>query len=456
MVIHVRASPRSLTNVTITRNVLATHNNVASRTTIITHNVNGYYMSNTKTLRVSCGGGAMRISNVGLGRNSCVSVGNAANAICIKGMRAGTTRLSNSFTRLVALTSGCAGLRIHAGTSAPRSTAVTHGFNTMNVNLYHARRVFFRNRGVGTVHRVVLTRSTRKHGGTLTGVLPCRGRSFGNVFGTVTNYPMAIHLLSPPLRRFIPRSLGNRRRVTRTVNMSMGRVRGQIRSLYRRGPVLKRQNYHLNGACPRVARVRAHTVLKTTLRLGGRNVRTGPRVVIPLANVLCRFGRRRGIVHGTTTRLFRRVKSDVSFGINAVVRVPHTTLATSHVTSSTRFFSFNAGSLARVAFNCSHSSVTSFLPICLRGGVLGISPFRILSRGKIKRLIHVTARGKHTVHPSLGYNVYNRRNNRPSSIGFYRGMKLGCMSYSPFHIPVTHVTTTRTTVRRTWVMWSGR
>ncbi len=368
-------------------------------------------------------------------------------------MRAGRTRLSTSFSRLVRLTGGCAHVIIHAGTSAPRSTRITHGFNTINVNLYHARRVFFRKRGVHTVHRVVLSRAIRNHHSTLGGVLPCRRASFGNVFHTVTNYPIAIHLLSPPLRRFIPRRRGRRHRLTRMVNMACSCVHRHIGSLRRTGPVLNRHNYHLNGACPRVARVRAHTVLNTTLSLGGRNVRTVPRVVIPLANVLCRFTGRREVVHRATTGLFRRHNSDVSCGINAVVRVPHTTLATGHVTAGTRFFSFNAGSLARVAFNCSHSSVTSFLPTCLSVGVLGGSPFRVLSRGNMNRLIRVTAIGNHTIHPSLGYNVYNRRKNRPSSIRFYRHVNLGCIDYSPFHIPVTHLTTTRTTVGRSG--WSS-
>lgn len=200
--------------------------------------------------------------------------------------------------------------------------------------------------------------------------------------------------------------------------------------------------------------VRIHTITATTTHLVGRNISPHPRVVIPLISVATRRIRAHRIVRRIVTRISTRRNIRLGVPINAVLRLPHTYVITSRVTRRTSFFYFNAGSLARAAFNFSHSSTrTGFVPLCVRGGVLGSGPFRAVSSTML-RLIHVTIRGNHTAGPSVRFNIYNRRNNSPGSVGNLFGItSISCISYSPCHMPLTHLTTTRTGLRTGHSTW---
>jgi pyruvate,orthophosphate dikinase len=260
-------------------------------------------------------------------------------------------------------------------------------------------------------------------------LLPMQQADFEGLFSAMEGLPVTIRLLDPPLHEFLPHGED---------------IPARLREA---NPMLGTRGIRLGLLHPEIYAMQVEAIFRAAVAVRGRGGRSPlVEIMVPLVVYEGELARARALI--TTAAERHGLHEDVDYAIGATIELPHSCLVADRIAEGAAFLSFGTNDLTQTTMGFSRDDAEGrFLPLYLREGIIGRSPFETLDRRGVGRLIRMAVEQARAVRPKLRLGVCGEHGGDPDSISFFHAAGLDYVSCSPFRVPIARVAAAQAAIR---------
>jgi pyruvate,orthophosphate dikinase len=131
---------------------------------------------------------------------------------------------------------------------------------------------------------------------------------------------------------------------------------------------------------------------------------------------------------------------EVEYLVGTMIEVPRACVVAGEIAKHAAFFSFGTNDLTQTVYAFSRDDAEGkFLPQYIARGVLQVSPFIVLDRVGVGRLMEMAVREGREANPQLEIGICGQHGGEPQSIEFCHRIGLDYVSCDPTLVPVARL-----------------
>jgi len=138
----------------------------------------------------------------------------------------------------------------------------------------------------------------------------------------------------------------------------------------------------------------------------------------------------------------------VDYKVGTMIEIPRAAILADQIAEEADFFSFGTNDLTQLTYGFSRDDAVKFLPAYIERGILKQDPFQVLDEEGVGQFVQAGTRLGRMTNPSLKVGICGEHGGDPSSINFAFETGLDYVSCSPFRVPVAHLASAQSTLRK--------
>ena len=343
-------------------------------------------------------------------------------------------------------------LRVRANADNPEDSERAVRFGAEGIGLCRTEHMFLGDRRQ-LVETLILADSDAEKEAALEALRPLQQGDFEGIFKAMDGKPVNIRLLDPPLHEFLPDLTGLSVKVA-VAEATKGQADSKdvemlaaVHRLHEANPMLGLRGVRLGIAIPGLVRMQIRAILDAFAAHQSRGGTGSVEIMVPLIDTYQELD----IVRQEATELARAIGQEPGAGkevsIGTMIELPRAALTAGQIAEVADFFSFGTNDLTQTAWGFSRDDAEgSFFSIYLDKGIFQVSPFEVLDRDGVGRLVKLAVEEGRATKPGLKTGVCGEHGGDPESVHFFHEAGLDYVSCSPFRVPVARLEAGRASV----------
>jgi pyruvate, orthophosphate dikinase len=358
------------------------------------------------------------------------------------------SKLTHSFTRMVAWAGGVRSLGIRANADTPKDALMAREFGAQGIGLCRTEHMFFDEERIFLVRKMILADNDKVRNEALKKLLPIQRKDFFGIFKVMEGLPVTIRLLDPPLHEFLPHSSSEIKSLAREMKISSGALREKIESMSEANPMLGHRGCRLGITFPEIYKMQVRAILEAGCRLIKKGIKVYPEIMVPLVAHVNEFKIVRKFIREVASEVLKKEGVDLKYEIGTMIELPRAALTADEIAREADFFSFGTNDLTQTGFGLSRDDSGSFLRQYVDQGLLNHDPFVSLDQEGLGQLIQIAVEKGRKVKPHLHMGVCGEHGGDPASIDFFNRLGLDYVSCSPYRVPTAILATAQAVINR--------
>ena len=136
------------------------------------------------------------------------------------------------------------------------------------------------------------------------------------------------------------------------------------------------------------------------------------------------------------TMVFEERDNTVKFIIGTMLEVPRAAITADEIAEEAEFFSFGTNDLSQMTFGFSRDDSGKFLNDYENKGIFKNSPFEILDRDGVGKLMKIAIELGRKTRPDIHLGICGEHGGEPNSVEFCYEIGLDYVSCSPYRVPI--------------------
>ena len=336
-------------------------------------------------------------------------------------------------------------LGVWANADTPDAARKARGFGADGIGLCRTERMFNASDRLHMVTEMIMSGTEKERRDALEKLIPFQLSDFKEIFREMIGKPVIVRLLDLPLHEFLPPAgrlqdeIAEMRRRGSTAEVARKeKVLLRVRQLEEHNPMLGHRGSRLGITYPEIYEAQTRAILQAAIEILKEEGRTAKiNIMLPLISEAREMEILRGIVDSTAKRVFKEAGASVEYKVGTMIETPRAALTASDIARYADFFSFGTNDLTQTTYAYSRDDAEAkFMARYLEKGILEESPFEVIDRSGVGRLITIcVAEGKRN-NPSLEVGICGEHGGDPRSIAFFQGAGLDYVSCSVYRLPV--------------------
>jgi pyruvate,orthophosphate dikinase len=381
-------------------------------------------------------------------------------------------------------------LGIRANADVPKDAKVAFGFGARGIGLCRTEHMFFGERRLPHVVRMILAAARGQRGLDLRQRLeerlkgakggqaaeirkelakvdkeygryvkdyttalkklePMQKADFAGLFREMHGSPVTIRTLDPPLHEFLPKreelmveiatlKAKGAQKNKRAIETREKLLRA-VEELHEFNPMLGHRGCRLGITYPEITRMQARAIFEAALSVAKTGIPVKPEVMIPLVGHVEELRRQKAIVLEAAREVLGKGGSGVEYLVGTMIEVPRGAVTADEIAKEAEFFSFGTNDLTQMGFGLSRDDASKFLLYYQEHGLLEKDPFITLDATGVGLLVEIGVKKGRSVKPKLKIGVCGEHGGDPASIRFFHGVGLDYVSCSPYRVPIARL-----------------
>jgi pyruvate,orthophosphate dikinase len=343
-------------------------------------------------------------------------------------------------------------LRVRANSDTPEDSERAVRFGAEGIGLCRTEHMFLGDRRQ-LVETLILADSDAEKEAALEALRPLQQGDFEGIFKAMDGKPVNIRLLDPPLHEFLPNLTDLSVKVA-VAEATKGqadakdvRMLAAVHRLHESNPMLGLRGVRLGIAIPGLVRMQIRAMLDAFAAHKARGGTGSVEIMVPLIDTYQELD----IVRQEATELARAIGQEPGPGqevsIGTMIELPRAALTAGQIAEVAYFFSFGTNDLTQTAWGFSRDDAEgAFFSLYLDKGIFQVSPFEVLDRDGVGRLVKLAVAEGRATKPGLKTGVCGEHGGDPESVHFFHEAGLDYVSCSPFRVPVARLEAGRASV----------
>ena len=356
--------------------------------------------------------------------------------------------LSPEFMQLSKWADDIRTLSVRANADNPADAARAIELGATGIGLCRTEHMFMDPQRLPLVQAMILAENAAQRQEALGKLLPVQQQDFYDIFKTMDGLPVTMRLLDPPLHEFLPDATKLAVEIctmefTKAPQSEIDekkRLLDIIETLAERNPMLGNRGCRLGITFPEIYEMQAEAIFHAAAQLCKEGCCPVPEIEIPLISDNRELTYIRKLILRAKDKVEKETGIVVECKIGVMIELPRAALIADELAVQADFFCFGTNDLTQATLGFSRDDAEgTFMPAYLEKKIFIESPFIVIDRTGVGKLMQMAVDNGRSVKPDLLIGICGEQGGEPGSIEFCHLTGLDYVSCSPFRIPIARI-----------------
>ena len=330
-------------------------------------------------------------------------------------------------------------LKVRTNSETPLDTKTAKDFGAEGIGLCRTEHMFFDEERILSVREMILSKTKEDRNKALEKLLPHQKNDFVEIFKIMSNLPVTVRLLDPPLHEFLPKTEKEINEIANKLKLSLKEIKGRINELHEQNPMLGHRGCRLGISFPEIYEMQCRAIFEALSELEKKKIKAAfPEIMIPLVSTEAEIKIMKDLVIRTARKVQNQNKTRVKFLVGTMIELPRAAIKAVDIAKHAEFFSFGTNDLTQTTFGISRDDSGKFLNDYIENKIFDIDPFISIDEG-VGDLIKIASEKGRKQNKNIKLGICGEHGGDPKSIFFCSEVGLDYVSCSPYRVPVARL-----------------
>ncbi|MDR0840708.1 MAG: pyruvate, phosphate dikinase [Christensenellaceae bacterium] len=356
--------------------------------------------------------------------------------------------IGGDFSRLMSWADKSRKLKVRTNADNPHDASIAVKFGAEGIGLCRTEHMFFEEDRIPVMREMILATSEQARRDALNKLLPMQRKDFEGIYNAMGERPVTIRFLDPPLHEFLPTKEEDILELSKTMGVTVDRLKSTIASLHEFNPMMGHRGCRLAVTYPEIAEMQTRAVIEAAI-----NVRreTGnqviPEIMIPLVGDEKELIYVKKVVDQAAQEVLAENGVEIPYLVGTMIEIPRAALTADELAKEAQFFSFGTNDLSQMTFGFSRDDAGKFLEAYYEKKIYEFDPFARIDIAGVGKLVKMAAELGRSVRPDIKLGICGEHGGDPFTVDFCHTIGLNYVSCSPFRVPIARLAAAQACIR---------
>lgn len=342
-------------------------------------------------------------------------------------------------------------LKVRTNADTPEDAKTALDFGAEGIGLFRTEHMFYgknSEKPLFYLRKMIVATNESERRKALDELFPYVKKDIKDTLAVMKGLPVTIRLLDPPLHEFVPNNPEERKKLAKSLNISIEEFNKRAEELHETNPMMGHRGVRLGITYPEITEMQVRAIFEATAELNKAGKKVIPEIMIPVVVTKNELDQQKAIVEKVYIEVCKKYKiKKIDYLFGTMIEIPRAALTANKIAETAEFFSFGTNDLTQMGFGFSRDDIGSFLPDYLDNKILPADPFQTLDQEGIGELITIGIERGRKTRPNLKVGICGEHGGDPKSIEFCHKAGMDYVSCSPYRVPVARLAAAQAAIK---------
>ncbi len=448
ILVRVETSPEDIQGMHAAKGILTARGGMTSHAAVVARGMGRPCVSGSSEIDIDYENKSFKTSSMEIREGEIITIDGSTGRIISGSVATVEPEISGDFSKLMSWADSFRKLNIRTNSETPKDTKTAKDFGAEGIGLCRTEHMFFDEERILSVREMILSKTTEDRETALKKLLPHQKKDFIEIFKIMSDLPVTVRLLDPPLHEFLPRTDKEINEVAKVVGIPIKEVVSRIEELHEQNPMLGHRGCRLGISFPEIYEMQCRAIFEALMELKKKKIKSAfPEIMIPLVSTEMEIKIMKDLVIRIADEVQKQHKSKIEFIVGTMIELPRAAIKAKEIAKHAEFFSFGTNDLTQTTFGISRDDSGKFLNDYLDNKIFTIDPFVSIDDG-VEDLIEIAVEKGKSQNKKLKLGICGEHGGDPKSISFCSNVGLNYVSCSPYRVPVARLAAAQAEIQK--------
>ncbi len=448
ILVRVETSPEDIQGMHAAKGILTARGGMTSHAAVVARGMGRPCVSGSSEIDINYDNKTFKTSSMEIKEGEIITIDGSTGKIISGRVATIEPEISGDFSKLMSWADRFRKLNIRTNSETPKDTKIAKEFGAEGIGLCRTEHMFFDEERILSVREMILSKTKEDRLKALDKLLPHQKKDFKEIFKIMSELPVTIRLLDPPLHEFLPRTDKEINEVANAVNLSFKEIHTRIEELHEQNPMLGHRGCRLGISFPEIYEMQCRAIFEALAELKKKKIKSAfPEIMIPLVSTEAEIKIMKDLVIRIASEVQRHHKLKIEFMVGTMIELPRAAIKAKEIAKHAEFFSFGTNDLTQTTFGISRDDSGKFLNDYLENKIFAVDPFVSIDDG-VADLVEIAVKKGKSENKKLKLGICGEHGGDPKSITFCSNAGLNYVSCSPYRVPVARLSAAQAELKK--------
>ncbi len=377
-----------------------------------------------------------------------ITIDGSTGAIYLEKVKLRPPETTSTFSTLLQWADEFCDIQIRANADTVEDARVALFYQVDGIGLCRTEHMFTDSKRINLVRQMILTNSDKERGSIIERLLPIQKEDFIDLFKEMSNLPVTIRLLDPPLHEFLPNSKQEIQRTANLMAITEQQLADRIKDLSEFNPMLGTRGVRLGVMVPEIYDMQVQAIFLAAIEVFEKyKIVVNPEIMIPLISANKEVDLVRDRIRQVFSQLNKNNFVDLKYKLGVMVETPRAALRAGDIAQSCDFLSFGTNDLTQMTYGLSRDDSNRFMKEYIEKGLFNGDPFKTIDVEGVGELLKIAVQRARNTNSKIVTGLCGEHGGDPTSISFCRSVGFEYISCSPYRVPIARLAAAQSRIR---------
>ncbi|MDC0961420.1 pyruvate, phosphate dikinase [Candidatus Pelagibacter sp.] len=439
ILVRVETSPEDIQGMHAAKGILTARGGMTSHAAVVARGMGRPCVSGSSEIDINYENKSFKTSSIEIKEGEVITIDGSTGRIISGSVATVKPEISGDFSKLMSWADSFRKLNIRTNSETPKDTKTAKDFGAEGIGLCRTEHMFFDEERILSVREMILSKTKEDRAKALEKLLPHQKKDFVEIFKIMSELPVTVRLLDPPLHEFLPRTVKEINEVANVVSLPVKEVESRIEELHEQNPMLGHRGCRLGISFPEIYEMQCRAIFEALAELKKKKIKSAfPEIMIPLVSTEAEIKIMKDLVINIASEVQKEHKIKIKFMVGTMIELPRAAIKAKEIAKHAEFFSFGTNDLTQTTFGISRDDSGKFLNDYIDNKIFSIDPFVSIDDG-VADLVEIAVEKGKSQNKKLKLGICGEHGGDPKSIEFCSRVGLNYVSCSPYRVPIARL-----------------
>ena len=448
ILVRTETTPDDIHGMVEAQGVLTSRGGMTSHAAVVARGMGKSCVAGCSELNINSKKGIIEVNEIVIKENDFITLDGGTGEVFLGKVPTIDPEISKEFKTILSWANKAKRLGVYANADTPEDAQKARELGAEGIGLCRTEHMFMAQERLPIVQEMIMADTKEKRAEALKKLLPMQRSDFYGILKAMSELPVIIRLLDPPLHEFLPPHEEllielTKLKINKPNSKEIAKkekVLEKVESLRELNPMLGLRGCRLGILYPEIYKMQVEAIIDAAIELTKKNIKVKPEIMIPLVGHINEFSLLYDLTRNIAEEKIETAGIKLKYKIGTMIELPRAALTADIIAKKAEFFSFGTNDLTQTTFGISRDDAEGkFLLRYVDEKILEDNPFEVLDREGVGKLVKMgTSLGRKTRH-DLEVGICGEHGGEPNSVEFCHSAGLNYVSCSPYRVPIARL-----------------
>jgi pyruvate, orthophosphate dikinase len=437
ILVRVETSPEDIEGMHSAQGILTARGGMTSHAAVVARGMGKCCVAGAGEIKVDEKGKQFFVNGKTLNEGDVISLNGSTGEVILGEVPTIDPAMEGEFGILMEWADSFRTMKVRTNADTPADAKLARGFGAEGIGLVRTEHMFFEAERIKAVREMILAKTVEARKKALAKVEPFQIKDFEGIFEAMTDLPVIIRMLDPPLHEFLPKEEADINELAAEMDVDSSVLKQTVEDLHEFNPMLGFRGCRLAVVYPEIMETQVRAIFKAAMNVSEKGINPLPEIEIPLVGNVKEFTVLKELVKKIAVETGAEGK--IHYTVGTMFEVPRAALTADILAKEADFISFGTNDLTQMTCGFSRDDAGKFLGPYVDKGIYERDPFQSIDQNGVGLLMEMAVQKARAIKPEIDIGICGEHGGDPTSVEFCHRIGLSNVSCSPYRVPIARL-----------------